>query len=283
MLRTLAPRHRPRLATTRASPPPSVRTGNGLSSRWPRQHRAIPHECRFHAAGTDMNAAFMSYEESAGPGSRGHGSAREALRYHRHHRRRIPMSRPVHDQNKLSGIALERVAIDPLRTSGCGGPRPPASAVSRLIRFGHDQRRQIRHSACCAPAIGCPAALDSPESASPADRGTRPGHETGKYRPLSVVLAVRDFLALFEHVFFGLVVGNFCGRRGLLAILGVMVGVLVVGVLVLGVAIGAGCHGCESCLPVPGTQPRGTQVKQAPCLHRYYSAKSQVLRGWRGP
>ena len=26
--------------------------GRGLSSRWPRQHRTIRHECRFHAAGT---------------------------------------------------------------------------------------------------------------------------------------------------------------------------------------------------------------------------------------
>jgi hypothetical protein len=31
-----------------------------------------------------------------------------------------------------------------------------------------------------------------------------------------------------------------------------MVGVLVVGVLVLGVAVGIGCHGSESCLPVRG-------------------------------
>jgi hypothetical protein len=35
-----------------------------------------------------------------------------------------------------------------------------------------------------------------------------------------------------------------------------MVGILVVGVLVLGIAVGAGCHGCESCLPVPRTQTR---------------------------
>jgi hypothetical protein len=34
-----------------------------------------------------------------------------------------------------------------------------------------------------------------------------------------------------------------------------MVRVLVVGVLVLGIAVGARCHGCEFCLPVPGTQP----------------------------
>jgi hypothetical protein len=61
-------------------------------------------------------------------------------------------------------------------------------------------------------------------------------------RPLPVVLAVRNFLALFEHVCFGLVVGNIYWRRGLLTILGVMVGIFVVGVLVLGVAIGAGCH-----------------------------------------
>ena len=31
-------------------------------------------------------------------------------------------------------------------------------------------------------------------------------------RLLPVILAVRDFLALFEHVFFGLVVGNICRR-----------------------------------------------------------------------
>jgi hypothetical protein len=37
----LAPRHRPWRAPE-----------TGLSSRWPRQHRTIPHECRFHAAGT---------------------------------------------------------------------------------------------------------------------------------------------------------------------------------------------------------------------------------------
>ena len=51
-------------------------------------------------------------------------------------------------------------------------------------------------------------------------------------------------------VCFGLVVGNICWRRGLLTILGVMVGILVVGVLVLGVAVGVGCHGCESCSQV---------------------------------
>jgi hypothetical protein len=33
-----------------------------------------------------------------------------------------------------------------------------------------------------------------------------------------------------------------------------MVRILVVGVLVLGIAVDAGCHGCEFCLPVPGTQ-----------------------------
>ena len=88
-------------------------------------------------------------------------------------------------------------------------------------------------------------------------------------RLLPVILAVRDFLALFEHVFFGLVVGNFFWRRGLLAILGVMVGVLVVGVLVLGVAVGAGWHGCESCLPVPGTQPSSPRrCRPCPALAR---------------
>ena len=33
-----------------------------------------------------------------------------------------------------------------------------------------------------------------------------------EYRPLPVVFAVGDFLALFEHVFFGLVVGNIFWR-----------------------------------------------------------------------
>jgi len=84
--------------------------------------------------------------------------------------------------------------------------------------------------------------------------GAIPRKEPEEYRPLPVVLAVRDFLALFEHVCFGFVVGNFCWRRGLLAILGIMVGILVVGVLVLGVAVGTGCHGCECCLQVAGTQ-----------------------------
>src|SRR5262249_7079987 len=69
-----------------------------------------------------------------------------------------------------------------------------------------------------------------------------------------VIVAVGDLLTLFEHVIFGLVVGNRGRHRGLLAILGVVVGVLVVGVLVLGFAPGAGAHGCESYLPVPGTQ-----------------------------
>jgi hypothetical protein len=72
---------------------------------------------------------------------------------------------------------------------------------------------------------------------------------------LPVVLAVRDFLALFEHVFFRLFVGNTGWCRGLPAILGVMVRVLVVGVLVLGIAVDARCHGCEFCWPAPGTQP----------------------------
>jgi hypothetical protein len=40
----------------------------------------------------DMNAAFTSYEKSAGPGSRGHGSAQQTLRHHRHRR---AMSAPV--------------------------------------------------------------------------------------------------------------------------------------------------------------------------------------------
>jgi carbonic anhydrase/acetyltransferase-like protein (isoleucine patch superfamily) len=89
--------------------------------------------------------------------------------------------------------------------------------------------------------------------ATPADLEP-PAAGRGGVRPLPVVLAVRDFLALFEHVFFGLVVGNAGWRRGLVAILDVMIGILVVGVLVLGVAVGAGCHGCESCSKVPGTQ-----------------------------
>ncbi len=60
---------------------------------------------------------------------------------------------------------------------------------------------------------------------------------------------------MFEHVFFGLVVGNIGRRRGLPAILGIVVRVLVVGVLVLGITVDAGCHGCEFRLPLPGTQP----------------------------
>lgn len=72
-----------------------------------------------------------------------------------------------------------------------------------------------------------------------------------RYRPSS---PYGDFLTLFGHVVFGLVVGNLCRRRGLLAILGLVVCVLVVGVFILGVAIGAGCHGCEFLLQVPGTQ-----------------------------
>ena len=47
------------------------------------------------------------------------------------------------------------------------------------------------------------------------------GAEISEGRLLPVVLAIRDFLALFEHVFFGLLVGNTGRRRGLPAILGV--------------------------------------------------------------
>jgi hypothetical protein len=50
-------------------------------------------------------------------------------------------------------------------------------------------------------------------------------------------------LALFEHVVFGLVVGDLSRHRGLLAVFGVVVGVLVVGVLVLGIAAGARNNG----------------------------------------
>jgi hypothetical protein len=61
-----------------------------------------------------MNAAFMSFEWSAGPGSRGHGSGRETLRHHRHHR---PTTTPVQDQLKLNGIDF-RVHIRPCRRAG---------------------------------------------------------------------------------------------------------------------------------------------------------------------
>jgi len=62
----------------------------------------------------------------------------------------------------------------------------------------------------------------------------------------------------------------------LLAILGIMVRVLVVGVLVLGIAVNAGCHGCEFCLPVPGTQ----QAAGAGSGHITVSAPGlQKLRG----
>jgi len=54
-----------------------------------------------------------------------------------------------------------------------------------------------------------------------------------------VVVPVRDLLTLFEHVIFGLVVGNPGRRRGLLAILRAVAGVLVVDVLILG-----GCCRC---------------------------------------
>ena len=46
----------------------------GLASTGP-----YAHECRFHAARSDMNAAFTSYEEGAGPGSRGHGRVQEYM------------------------------------------------------------------------------------------------------------------------------------------------------------------------------------------------------------
>ncbi|HEY0998736.1 MAG TPA: hypothetical protein VGD83_03780 [Streptosporangiaceae bacterium] len=59
---------------------------------------------------------------------------------------------------------------------------------------------------------------------------------------------------MFEHVFFGLLIGNTGRRRGLPAILGIVIRVLVVGILVLGIAVDTGCHGCEFCLPVPRTQ-----------------------------
>src|SRR5215475_8676981 len=84
-----------------------------------------------------------------------------------------------------------------------------------------------------------------------------------KRQTLSVVVAVGDLLTLFEHVIFGLVVGNPGRHRGLLAVLGVVVGVLVVGVLILGVAAGARNHGCESYLPVPGTQTGGHRGRLA--------------------
>src|SRR5215467_14547436 len=98
-------------------------------------------------------------------------------------------------------------------------------------------------------------------AAAPAGPGLRPScpGEALKCQtlPVVVIVAIGDLLALFEHVIFGLVVGNPGRHRGLLAIFGVVVRVLVVGVLILGVAAGAGCHGFESCLPVFGTQTGG--------------------------
>ena len=73
-------------------------------------------------------------------------------------------------------------------------------------------------------------------------------------RPLLLVVAVGHFLTLLEHIVFGLVVRDFCRCRRLLPILGVVIRVFVVGVLVLRVAVGVGCHGCESCRTVTGTQ-----------------------------
>jgi hypothetical protein len=68
-----------------------------------------------------------------------------------------------------------------------------------------------------------------------------------------VILVVRDFLPLLEHVGFGFFIGNLVWRRGLLAILGVVVRVLVAGVLVFGVAVEARCHGFI--VPYPRTGP----------------------------
>src|SRR5262249_20091431 len=50
-------------------------------------------------------------------------------------------------------------------------------------------------------------------------------------------------MTLFEHVIFGLVVGDLGRYRGLLVVLGVVVGVLVVGVLILWIAAGPGYDG----------------------------------------
>jgi len=96
---------------------------------------------------------------------------------------------------------------------------------------------------------------------------------------LPVVLAVRNFLALFENVFFGLIVGDFYWRRRLLTILGVMVGILVVGVLILGVAIGAGCHGCESCVQAPGAQTSGCAGPSAEHLIWWLMGRRQGTPG----
>src|SRR5437667_10089971 len=72
-----------------------------------------------------------------------------------------------------------------------------------------------------------------------------------RYQTLSVVVAVRDLLTLSEHGIFALVVGNRGRRRGLLAILGVVVGVLVVRVFILGVPARSAVHRCEASSQCP--------------------------------
>src|SRR6266566_2707770 len=95
-------------------------------------------------------------------------------------------------------------------------------------------------------------------------------------RRLPVVVAVEDLLTLFEHVIFRLVVGNRGRCRRLLAVLGV-----VVGVLILGVAAGARCHGCEFCVPVSGTQNRWSSQASGSPLPRDPPLGGTCRVAWR--
>jgi hypothetical protein len=110
----------------------------------------------------DMNAAFMSYEESAGPGSRRHGSAQGALRHHWHRR---PTTTPAHDQNKLSDSALEqhKCGIHPVKSDlGSDGRRLRARAAGR--DSGQSARQRIDRGRILAgaayPGVALPLLVD---------------------------------------------------------------------------------------------------------------------------
>src|SRR6185437_2914307 len=151
-------------------------------------------------------------------------------------------------------------------------PGPRAGSGAAATALPSDTRRPVSAGDCITPEcyarIAPPSdtvqrhALASPETrycvGVPGQAGAngyrglarsdgRAGRST---RPmvlaLQVVLAVRDLLALLEDVFFGLFDGDIRRRCGLLAVFGVMVGVLVVRVFVFWVGVRAGCHGSES-------------------------------------
>ena len=167
---------------------------------------------------------------------------------------------------------------------------PATRARNALVKVSSSLTVTIMSSAgalvavrCCPWVLGAVrlrhADLRSAQSASSVVLGRRPV----VYRPLPVVVAIWDFLTLFEHVVFGFVVGNPRRRRGLLAILGVTVCVLVVGVLVLGIAVGVRCHGCEFCSPVPGTQTGRLRRCRAARCPRLLAIAGRQLRSAAGP